>query len=285
MIKLTCPPRAALTSVEIPSACPNTAVKTLVTNSASAEVFALPELLEVILIHVSTFTKDVTSVTTPSTDYYAKVYEGPAKDLFVLQRVNSTFKATIARNKTMQQRMFLEATPGPFVKPPKGTARKDPFQWMLADIGIVVDSLKRVKGLDLLGKPRALTAYPAWPRERDLSDNALSEEASWRKMKLHHTERLKPIEFRLDSREKEIEVAKFAEEDGMTLGKLYNGLEVLVPLLGKVDAAQLDFYDGEDSTILFLEKRESAPKSVLKRRMEVAEKELTDEIARDDLWT
>lgn len=73
-------------------------------HSAASKVFGLPELLEMILINASDDIQIVDRFA-PLGDHYT--YQPPAKVLFVLQRVNSSFKASIVRSTLLQQRMFL----------------------------------------------------------------------------------------------------------------------------------------------------------------------------------
>lgn len=199
--------------------------------SAAEKVFATPELLEMILLEVS-------DAPQPRRDI-----PGPAKPLFVLQRVNSAFQATITRSTTIQRRMWLK----PY---PKGSTMTAPYaqlHWLSIGLGLPgfncglyvpdPDAYTR-DGTDfcanIIHDPPENNPDPARDRYGRHDHPAKRRpEASWRKMKLHGTEESKELTLylRRDNRRFENRTFKFQYADGMTMGQLDDGLQKLVPFL------------------------------------------------------
>lgn len=199
--------------------------------SAAAEVFALPELLETILLCVSAIAEDAALVDNrASFRKYRVLFQGPTKEPFVLQRVNSSFQATISRNKTMQQRMFLETKPALDKNNISDVSGLDPtrssFQWLVDEVGVVVEEDVQLK-VQLKGNPENMGLGVCDYGGPSIST---SKHASWRKMKFRCVEGWGSIDLNLsyDASDSVIPVRGFAEEEHMTLGKLYNGLQKLV---------------------------------------------------------
>jgi hypothetical protein len=155
-------------------------------------VFDLPELLENILLHVSTFAEAKAQIKGPLAMVWddsvqeivplvhPTTYQAPSKELFVLQRVNSTFRDTISQSKIMQQRMFLAPTPGHGDIP--GSSQhiyQDTISWLLSEVGV------RNKKYALYGRADRVVIHKL---QRDFSHFTVntSKESSWRKMRVYN---------------------------------------------------------------------------------------------------
>lgn len=152
--------------------------------SAASEVFGIPELLEIVLVYVSE---------NPVNDPDVKMdtlsnlrFQTPAKALFILQRVNSAFQATIARNTTIQQRMLL----APIPQGQDDTHHYSTLDWFR-------DKIERNTRYDFSRHVRPYAKMPGFADHgggiviTDRFIDRLSapypglQDASWRKMKLH----------------------------------------------------------------------------------------------------
>jgi hypothetical protein len=129
--------------------------------SAAQEVFRIPELLEIILLHLS----DITRRTIRDIGQHAT----PAAILFVLQRVNTTFRTTIAESLTLQQRMFLLPTPAKTFL----ANRTHMADWLLKGIGILNN------GRVLIGRARNFSTNDAKRVGRTPKQREVGTAESW----------------------------------------------------------------------------------------------------------
>lgn len=154
-------------------------------------------------------------------------FPSPAKALFVLQRVNSAFKATIARNKTIQRRMSL----APY--PRDSTDVAHPFSQ--------IDWFAKEMVTNIRGVPTHGLTWPRYDYTHLCYDGITigthllqllrtappNPKASWRNMKLHCIEGGAPLEISLLGLFCGV-IWKVTYESGLTLGKLCDALlEVL----------------------------------------------------------
>ncbi|CZT19299.1 uncharacterized protein RCC_05147 [Ramularia collo-cygni] len=254
-----------LPSAEVPTQTSNDPTNV----SATARVLAIPELLENILrlatsSPVYAFTTNKRSAPVSGRRHYRT----PCKRLFILQRVNSTFKAVICRSKVLQQRMFLQAFDPPKEIPSDmvHTSCQESFQWLIS--GVVIE-LNYVQ--ELTGRPEQLRLDS---RSKSGVIITSSPAASWRKMKLHCVKGRGLIDIILCTEfDADFPVCKFREQDEMTLGKLYEGLKKLLPLLALVQDLE------RRTRSIYLNRNIWAPK-----KLELAKENLRVECARTDLW-
>jgi hypothetical protein len=223
-----------------------------VTTSAATTVFDLPELLENLLLCVST-----------SADDGVMSHRVPAKDLFVFQRVNSCFQATITRNKTMRQRMFLEPRPESVTDTLANP--QDSFQWLLNNIRVSVG------GRELVGNIGALRVRLS-PDETGPSSTKTRKEASWRQMKLHCIDSCGPLHMAAWGLPFQGEGRTFDQKESITLGQVYNGLQKLLPLVCEYGQATVSSNPGMTRNILLVSELERTGRRVGKA------------LTRDDLW-
>ncbi|KAK4621867.1 hypothetical protein CLAFUW4_06634 [Fulvia fulva] len=109
---------------------------TIMQPSAASKVFNIPELLENILIYLPKPYKDYTT-REKHTSYYMGKVPHPLFQLFVLKRLNSTFKATIEGSRTCRRLMHLE--------PVSDTVkdRRVMMNWLLRDLGWTTHTTKQ----------------------------------------------------------------------------------------------------------------------------------------------
>lgn len=143
--------------------------------------------------------------------------------MFVLQRVNSTFQATIARNKLIQQRMFL----APLLADTKGTHAYSRIEWFgenvrVADQYCGLHLTYSEKNKYLSERHRKARCVCQLPRDAQGIDGG--PEASWREMQLHCIEKGEPLRLSFKSSGPSILLAVFLYEDDMTMGQLHDGL-------------------------------------------------------------
>lgn len=192
--------------------------------SAAQKVFGLPELLDDILIHVSSTPQDKREeIDGPESGFpYAN------QELYTLQRVNSTFQATIRNSKTCQQRMWLASHAAE-------STDADPYcriSWFGRFVRVIDGDhglrISYVREHERCFRPEGRMAeceYRIVSRQGTIDRYS---EDSWRKMKLHCIANGDSL--RLDLRNEggpEALLATFAYEDGTTLGQLYDGLKKL----------------------------------------------------------
>ena len=100
--------------------------------SAAQKVFNLPEFLENILIHLPKPLKlfeDDAKLERDNSWWTAKRFPQPIFQLFLLKRVNNTFKDTIEGSKTCRQLMHLEPTDDSL------QVQQDLVNWLLRELG------------------------------------------------------------------------------------------------------------------------------------------------------
>lgn len=242
--------------------------------TAAARVFDLPELLEKILLQLP-FVEDNQDVrkrliedeqesnsfiftpllarnqdaTTPGR------FPDPVKDLFIIQRVNSTFRDLIAGSRVLQRRMLLAAhTDSSDVNP------HNSIRWLLETIG--VDAMQDRWSLMMWTTKQRVDIRVRMMREHRKKTSG----QSWRKMKVRCTEHMVAIPLMYASWELEdVQLAEFKHGDATTLGQLSDGLTRLVPLIARYEYEYAK--DDEDETLCT---------EALQR--------LKAECARDDLW-
>jgi hypothetical protein len=231
--------------------------------TAAAEVFGLPELLENILLHIP-FVEDNSVIRAHMMNMVDQLFKvdgrfpDPSKELFILQRVNSTFSATISRNKTLQRRMFLAANPA-------GSGEvnlHNPIRWLVEVIGVCRGGYE----LTMFDDKESLDVHI---HSREKRRSSREKQATWRKMKLHCTDNRAPVVVQFCGFESITALAEFGYGDNMTLGRLHDGLEKLVPFIA-------DFNQDEERMIDNNGKFRSLWEHSLKR--------LEHECTREDLW-
>lgn len=244
--------------------------------SAAAEVFDHPELLERILLYMSTFANEAVPTKGNAPIGGKRTYRSPSKELFVLQRVNRNFKATIKRNVIMQQRMFLKASQGPYIDPfslPPANSSQDSLQWLLDEVSVQYDDR-----CELFGPPEQLMLCSP---VHELSSMSRVKEASWRKMKLHCLSGQGPIELKLMTVVGTLFPAHIFEEDqGTTLGKLHDGLQSLMATLEDFDMCETMESWGGYPTLELRKDRKRVRRECV--RDELWEDELREEDGDDD---
>lgn len=235
--------------------------------SAATKVFDIPILLEHILLFVSASAKE--DAVFEGYNYYTQdddtLCQGPTRSLFVLQRVNSLFKATISRNKVIQQGMFLRARPRDVGDSPESTGgvsskrfelsgmqtSHSSVRWLLEEIGVFSN---RSELYMRVGDNGAL-AFSGRTKGKQLDSN--DEFASWRQMRLHCVERCGPfhvkfkhmpaemITYEIEGEYIPVECSGRQIDDGedMSLGELHDWLSRLMPFADKVLAAELAKWD------------------------------------------
>lgn len=164
----------------------------------------------------------------------------PALRLFVIQRVNKTFQATIAGSPDIQKAMYL--------KPSRVLEwRSDRYfmaNWLLKQITIsdgVFELRGRATGLQIKHKseyekssdPEGLLIAD-YPHVEPAFDGPGPDE-SWRKIKLHCVEKSNLIDFSFIwpnssalQRRHSIVLGSFHSNQEMTLGKVHDGLQRLL---------------------------------------------------------
>lgn len=210
------------------SATPPTALFSNVDDreSAAQKVFSIPELLEIILIHLS----GITRRTIKDLGQHAI----PAAMLFVPRLVNTTFRTTIAEILTLQQRMFLFPTPAKKFF----ATRTRMADWLLKGIGILNNGRVLIEPARNFSTNDAKRRVSRIPKQREVGTAE-----SWRDIKLHLVEGSGPIEFVLRD---VILVRSFTSEEEKTLGKVYDALQWLFPFMVRVER-------GEASKVLEIE--------------------------------
>ncbi|CZT19301.1 uncharacterized protein RCC_05149 [Ramularia collo-cygni] len=243
--------------------------------SAAQTVFALPELLESILLQISTFNQEDRHL-------------NPAKDLFILQRVNKTFQAVITRNKTLQHHMLLQPNrPGS-----QDFSMEQTMSWLMSNVGFCWDRHE-------LFKTKYKTLFLR-PLDKGLRF-AATKDASWRKMKIRFVSvsgengfwyddgndiglyliRDRGVDMRLGNHVRVLlsQTLRFGVE--MTLGKLHEGLISFMPSLIEYEKAV------EEAKV---EKTVMGPQSPPRRtrpckdRRDRLRKDLRGRCAQDDHW-
>lgn len=157
------------------SPCKPTATTDSPQSTAVSRVFETTELLENILHHVAD-------------DFYKprKAFKGarvlvhfPAKDLFIIQRVNRKFHDTITGSINVRRLMFLE----PFPEATEGLPHDCPIplQWLLYETGFNIEGCIALGNIIRIGSCGIINRDE---RARDLLTNLLllrdDERASWR---------------------------------------------------------------------------------------------------------
>lgn len=229
--------------------------------SASSRVFALPELLEIILVHVSTFSR-------PSYKRRGPNYVNPATDLFVLQRVNRSFQDIIVRNSTIRRRMFLEARPGGG----QDKTIRHALDWLVKTVGVFKDDHEMHVNGHTLGLHLRFKEQPF----------CKTHEASWRNMKIHCAQASVEtgISFRTRWTHVPLHIIEANRVDGMTLGQLHDGLVSLIPLfIEHEEAAAATMKD------VFEPRASSDDRIRALLRKKDALKRILTECARADMWT
>ncbi|EGP85406.1 unnamed protein product [Zymoseptoria tritici ST99CH_1A5] len=150
---------------------------------ASTKVFAIPELLEMILLQLSstkpTKHNNSTHTTTDSGISYDVVHQ-----LHAVRRVNCTFNREILGNMLLAQRMLLEPTP-------QVTARNEvvhatrPLRWFLNHIGLgEITSPTYADFRDgFIDIPTIRTHDFATGPRRECLKSITKDEASWKQLK------------------------------------------------------------------------------------------------------
>lgn len=196
--------------------------------TAASRVFDTAELLEMILVYVShnahSRLKPVRreqngTIGRPK----PRKSQYPAERLFPLQRVNSTFQATILRNKTIQRQMFL----APYPSDEDGIL--NPYSVLelfkkRMESKIPEDIVRRGRGQAVFQSGLFIThrlmngIEAAFPQS----------EASWRKIKIHCIKDSAPLRVMLTGQNHP--VWSFRYEEGITLGQLHDALVRVMPL-------------------------------------------------------
>ncbi|CZT19300.1 uncharacterized protein RCC_05148 [Ramularia collo-cygni] len=218
-MELTTPSTDATSTVEPSDEVPSSVEARATPVPASTRVFALPELVENILLHV-----------TPADGLTAGKLD-PTPILFVLQRVNTTFKNTISGSKSLQERMCLRL----HTDMKQRRSPKDLFEWLLESIVVVNGRVVLVGPADSLGIARALLgvsrlfsrgSHATGSRHYDAVHGS---EASWRRMKAHCEE--SDLKFDMATESDQIMLPSFTRD--MTLGEVHDGLQRLIAALNR----------------------------------------------------
>lgn len=224
---------------------------------ASTRVFALPELLETILLHVATALR-------PTHNYRGPDYLNPATDLFVLQRVNKGFRDIIARNITLRRRMFLEPTPLDMIGPHQ-LGINHTVDWLISSVGVFNN------GYELFGLTNALGMH----RKHDQHEFDKSLEASWRKMKVQCIATNQLVEIGIIIWKVRNWVGCFGRGNGAILGEVHDGLQRLMPKLREYE----DATEAHQGTW----HHRKWPK-LPSRRMRVAARRIQEKCSSEDMW-
>ncbi|CZT19298.1 uncharacterized protein RCC_05146 [Ramularia collo-cygni] len=233
--------------------------------SAASKVFALPELLEAILLHVSL---DACRDGPPQRSANA-YFPFPAKPLFVLQRVNSTFRAIITHNKIIQRRMLL----APHPVSDMGAAQPGA---VVSWFGDEMTGGHPTEFSELYDQPFRFSYAGLWisPRLLKALQTAVSDpKASWRSMKIHCVDGGEPLRVLL-TRDFGGAGWMFRFEDGVTLGELHDALLKVAPAVEEYRHYITDPMLHE--TMEDLERQVEIEVNALAR--------LREECKRDDLW-
>lgn len=229
--------------------------------SAAQEVFDLPELLHEILLRI------------PASSYrklgFSVAVTAPAKHLFVLQRVNSTFQAAISGSKNLQRRMGLLSWP----EGTEGISACDNADWFLGVIGVLHNGAEVSGTLDHLVASNDLNYILRMPKvDKQRTAQVQYPQASWRKIKGHCVDGGTTLDAAV-RRWGYLKLRGIDPKQNMTLGQLHDALQWLIPFMLAYEAAVLSMYDLSPDTT-----------GERRTRMNETRERLQEESAREDIW-
>lgn len=222
--------------------------------SAAQQVFGLPELLGEILAHtyISTLHRGRAALKGNVTH--------PGQNIFIFQRINTTFQATILRNKTLRRLMFFE----PFPAWMEDDNPQHTLNWLISMIGVSGGAGS------LTGEAGAL-GYIGWYLTRN-GDHYKGPGASWRKIKTHYqrSDVVNGLRYYSPGEYEFVVLRSFNCDGNMTLGAVYDGLLKLLPFIMEHEKCCAKLVTS------FTDYRLKKMRSSLKR--------LEAEIGREDTW-